>query len=151
MKPSGKVLWLAAALGSWMVVSGCGGYRAVRDTTPDVEQARRDYVSLNPESGYNEDILEGRVRKGMSRLQVRIAWGEPDQVNYGVPGSETWSYSETEKDRGASVYNLHFDSERLSEVDIERGGVPGSNQEREPAPKVEEPMKATSSKPEGGF
>lgn len=150
MKRLGTRLKMIAAL--CFMVTGCGGYRAVRDVTPDVEQARRDYVSLNPESSYNDDILDGRVRKGMSRLQVRIAWGEPDQVNYGLPGNEVWSYSEPELARGASVYNLLFEDEHLSAVDVQHAGESLTNQEREPAPKVEAtPPVKTSLKPEGGL
>ena len=109
---------LAAAL-------GCGTYRYMRDATPEIQRSRQEYVLNNPGNRYNDDISLGRVRAGMSRLQVRVSWGDPDRVDLSTkPGSgETWSYDETDATNGTSVYLLRFDGEALSFVKIDRSGV----------------------------
>jgi hypothetical protein len=95
----------------------------MRDATPELDMARQEYVRNNPGGRFNGDIAAGRVRKGMSRLQVRVTWGDPDHVTSSVPGSEVWAYEEVEPSRGTSVYNLHFDGELLTLVDVDHAGV----------------------------
>jgi hypothetical protein len=152
MSRNGKLGWIASAL--LLAGSGCGGYQYVRDVTPELEQSRQEYVQSNPENQYSDDILAGRVRKGMSRLQVRVTWGEPDEVTYKIPGGEIWSYSEIEPTRGTSVYNLLFDGEELNGVDVTRGGVSLTNTDPDMVPSTEVPLttvpSSTSGKPEGG-
>ena len=106
-----------------LLLSGCAAYRYVRDATPDIEKGRRDYVYNNPGNKYNSDIENGRIREGMSRLQVRVTWGDPDRIARSGPGGETWSYEESDASRGSSVYMLRFDGERLARVDIDRAGL----------------------------
>jgi outer membrane protein assembly factor BamE (lipoprotein component of BamABCDE complex) len=104
----------------------------MRDTSPDLHTSRQEYVVNNPGNHFNDDIEAGRVREGMSRLQVRSTWGEPDHVAPRV-GSEVWSYQEIEVSRGSSVYHLRFDGELLTEVDIDRAGaVPATNPNVDP-------------------
>jgi outer membrane protein assembly factor BamE (lipoprotein component of BamABCDE complex) len=105
---------------------GCSSYRYMRETTPDIEHSRKEYVDTNPGSRYTDDILAGRVREGMSRLQVRITWGDPDQVAPGTLGSEVWSYQELDPNRGTSVYNLQFQGELLANVRVDHAGTPMS-------------------------
>lgn len=122
---------------------GCGSYRYMREVTPDVEASRRDYVETNPGSRYKDDILAGRVREGMSRLQVRSTWGDPDDVNPSTPGTEMWSYSEVDPSRGTSVYNLYFRGELLADVQVQHAGTPLSTST------LDDP-KATKTKAEPG-
>ena len=103
---------------------GCASYRYMREATPDIESSRREYVETNPGSRYKDDILAGRVREGMSRLQVRSTWGDPDEVAPGTPGTEVWSYNEVDPSRGTSVYNLHFQGELLADVMVQHAGTP---------------------------
>jgi outer membrane protein assembly factor BamE (lipoprotein component of BamABCDE complex) len=103
---------------------GCSSYRYMRETTPDVEHSRKEYVDTNPGSRYKDDILAGRVREGMSRLQVRVTWGDPDQVSRGTSDTEVWSYQELDPNRGTSVYNLHFQGELLANVQVDHAGTP---------------------------
>lgn len=129
-------LWSAPILAG-MVLAGtvsCSSYRFVKDPTPEIENSRQEYVVNNPGNRFNDDIAAGRVRRGMSRLQVRVAWGDPDQV---APNrdrtAEVWAYEEPEAARGTSVYLLHFEGELLTHVDVERGDtlLPTSDVERE--------------------
>jgi len=103
---------------------GCSTYRYMRDMTPDIEQSRQAYVDTNPGSRYKDDILAGRVREGMSRLQVRVTWGDPDEVDSGTPSAEVWSYQEVDPSRGTSIYNLHFQGELLANVQVDHAGTP---------------------------
>lgn len=60
-------------------------------------QRRQDYVTTHPEltQQTKQDILEGRIRIGMTREQVKATWGYPDDINRTV-GSwgehEQWIY-----------------------------------------------------------
>jgi outer membrane protein assembly factor BamE (lipoprotein component of BamABCDE complex) len=47
----------------------------MRDITPELQTSRQEYVVNNPGNHFNDDIEVGRVRKGMSRLQVRSTLG----------------------------------------------------------------------------
>jgi len=101
----------------------------MRDPTADLERSRIEYVENNPGNKYNDDIASGKVRKGMSRLQVRVTWGDPDQVAPQPPGTEFWAYEETEPARGNSVYQLRFDGEILADIDVERASLQLQNSE----------------------
>jgi outer membrane protein assembly factor BamE (lipoprotein component of BamABCDE complex) len=116
-------------VGVLVALAGCSSYRYMRDSTADIERSRLDYVENNPGNKFNDDIASGKVRKGMSRLQVRVTWGDPDLVAPQGPGTETWSYEESEPARGTSLYQLHFDGELLAAIDIERAAVDLDNTE----------------------
>jgi hypothetical protein len=61
----------------------------------------------------------------MSRLQVRVSWGEPDQVVAGDrPGvDQMWAYAEQEPSRGVSVFQLRFAGEILQNVESSRDAL----------------------------
>ena len=121
-----RQIWRAPLTASALAgLLGCGTYYSMREATQELEHARQDYVLNNPGNRYNEDITVGRVRAGMSRLQVRVAWGDPDRVNMSTrPGSgEEWAYDETQESSGTAIYKLHFNGEVLSSVKVERAGV----------------------------
>ena len=75
--PKASSLLAAAGL---LAATGCSSYRYMRDATAQLEDTRSAYVINNPGNKYNDDIVQGRVRPGMSRLQVRVTWGDPDQA-----------------------------------------------------------------------
>jgi outer membrane protein assembly factor BamE (lipoprotein component of BamABCDE complex) len=106
-----------------LLLSGCATYQYMRDSSPDIEKSRRDYVYNNPGNSYNDEIGDGRIRDGMSRLQVRVTWGDPDRIVTNGANTETWAYDETETSRGTAVYNLRFDGELLTHVEIERAAL----------------------------
>lgn len=112
-------------LATLFAAAGCNSYRYLRDSTPQLEQMRYEYVRSNPGGKYNNDILAGRLMPGMSRLQVRVTWGDPDQVRAGsTPGiDQIWAYAENEPSRGTSVYELHFSGEVLESVEIQRAAL----------------------------
>ena len=110
-------------------LAACGPYRYMHDTTPELDVSRNEYVTNNPGNRYNDDILDGRVRPGMSRLQVRVTWGDPDQVAPRPPATEYWSYQEDDVASGFAVYELRFDGEILSDIDIDRSANLSSNDE----------------------
>jgi len=114
-----RSLVLVVALGGMV---GCTTFRYMRDPSPELEQSRQEYVVNNPGNRYNGDISEGRVRMGMSRLQVRTTWGDPDRSEAGrFAGSTVWSYDEEDPARGVVEYRLQFAGERLQNVEILRG------------------------------
>ncbi len=109
------VAWVA-------LLCGCAAFQSLRDPTPEIDTSRIDYVRNNPGNRFNDDIGTGRIRKGMSRLQVRVTWGDPDQIARGN-GNEVWAYQETEPSRGSSVCRLRFEGELLTRIDLDRSGV----------------------------
>ena len=113
---------LCVAVAATLGTLGCNSYQYVRDTTPQLEQMRYEYVRNNPGNRFNDAILAGRVQLGMSRLQVRVAWGDPDQVAAGdrLGVDQTWAYAEQEPSRGISVYQLRFGGEILRNVEVSR-------------------------------
>ncbi len=114
-------------------LTACGPFRYMRDTTPELDQSRNDYVTNNPGNRFSDDILDGRVRRGMSRLQVRVTWGDPDRAEAGrVPQSTVWTYMEEEASRGAVQYNLHFEGELLTRLEAKHGApeLPSSDANR---------------------
>ena len=127
-------------LATLFAAAGCNSYRYLRDSTPQLEQMRYEYVRSNPGGKYNNAILAGRVVPGMSRLQVRVTWGDPDQVRAGnTPGiDQIWAYAENEPSRGTSVYELRFTGEVLEAVEIQRAALvlnasPTSDEKPQPA------------------
>jgi len=132
--------------------AGCTSYRYMRDPTPEIEQSRVDYVTNNPNNDFNKDIRAGRVRKGMSRLQVRVTWGDPDELNNRGGGEEVWTYLEPDASRGDASYVLNFQGEILQNVQFEHSGAPPSTNEPnlEQQPKQVKPRQPdTTNKPDG--
>jgi len=114
-------------------LTACGSFRYMRDTTPELDQSRKDYVLNNPGNRFNDEIITGQVRPGMSRLQVRVTWGDPDKAEAGrIPLSTVWTYQEEEPSRGVVLYHLHFEGELLARVDTQHGApeLPSSDAER---------------------
>lgn len=114
-------------------LTACGSIRYMRDLTPELEQSRTEYVTNNPGNRFNDEILAGRVRPGMSRLQVRITWGEPDKAEIGrIPQSTVWTYQEDEPSRGVVLYHLHFEGELMSSIEVKHGSpeLPSTDADR---------------------
>ena len=112
---TGCVIVVASVL--W--ITGCGSSVIYYgDTTPKMETLRQEYVRNNPENRFNEDILAGRVQPGMSRLQVRVAWGEPDRMSKGDRAGidQVWTYAEDEPSRGESLFQMRFYQGVLHEI-----------------------------------
>jgi outer membrane protein assembly factor BamE (lipoprotein component of BamABCDE complex) len=133
--------------------TGCTSYRYMRDATPEIEETRVDYVTNNPNNDFNKDIRAGRVRKGMSRLQVRVTWGEPDLTNNRGGGMETWTYVEPDASRGDASYVLDFEGEILTSVAFQHSGVPPSTTDTDRDPEQTQPPQNPnpSKKPAGGY
>ena len=120
-----KATCLVTVVAAWLGAAGCNSFQYVRDSSPQLEQMRYEYVRNNPGNKFNNDILAGRVQPGMSRLQVRVSWGEPDQVVTGDrPGvDQLWAYAEQEPSRGVSVFQLRFAGELLQNVEVSRDAL----------------------------
>jgi hypothetical protein len=133
-----------------VAAAACASYRYMRDPTVDLQRSRLEYVENNPGNKYNDDIATGRVRKGMSRLQVRVTWGDPDQIAALPAGSEVWSYQEAEESRGTAIYALQFEGEILSNIDIDRTAAQlQSTDERTRQRREEEPVRTDSDRKPG--
>ena len=71
-----------------LVLAGC--------STPEsrIKSNPQAYASLSPAD--QELVREGKIRVGLSRAAVFLAWGKPDRVRYGVRQGhpfEVWIYT----------------------------------------------------------
>jgi hypothetical protein len=118
---------VAGALALAMICSlGCSAsYRYLRDPDSQIEERRSTFVSEHPGSAFNADILDGRVRIGMSRTEVVAAWGDPDEVRAArTAGIDVvYAYREDEPSRGESTFLLQFAGDFLQRVEVSRARV----------------------------
>lgn len=134
---------------SWSLAGSLGcarSYLYLHEPNPTLEQRRSSYVQHNPASPFGEDILAGRIRVGMTRVEVVASWGHPDEVQAG-PKREidlVYAYREDEPSRGDSVYLLQFRGELLSNIEVSRGHVlvdaPPRSREPEPGTTSRDPF-----------
>ena len=116
---------------------GCAAsYRYLRDADPLIEERRSSFVSAHPGSAFNADILDGRVRAGMSRTEVVAAWGDPDEVRAArTAGIDVvYAYREDEPSRGESTFLLQFAGDFLQRVEVSRGRVQVEHKAERPEP-----------------
>ncbi len=118
----------ALVTGAALWITGCAsnGVLYYGEPTQKMTEMRHDYVRNNPNNRFNDDILVGRVHPGMTRLQVRVAWGEPDRVHKGDRAGidQVWTYEEDEPSRGESFFQMRFYRGVLHEIAMTRGSNP---------------------------
>jgi hypothetical protein len=105
---------------------GCSSsYRYLRDSNPQIEERRSVFVSEHPSSAFSDDILDGRVRVGMSRTEVVAAWGDPNEVRAGRGAGIdlVYAYREDEPSRGESTFLLQFAGDVLRRIEVSRARV----------------------------
>lgn len=67
-----------ALLAATFLFSACSRtLRTPVTVEPDIQSKRELYARQFPEDPFVEDIVAGRIEKGMSTLQVKLAWGRP--------------------------------------------------------------------------
>jgi len=115
MKRTHAILVFLGAI--WIM--GCGGtYQYYTDPSSALQSNRYDYVKFNPGAPYNNQILAGKIQRGMSSDEIRAAWGRPTAVAPGdMPGiDEVWAYHDPDSSHGNAVWMLHFSSGTLNKV-----------------------------------
>lgn len=83
---------------------------------PESEIRRGQFIDQNPDLSEQrkQDILNGRIRIGMSREEVRASWGAPNDINRTVTAnnvSEQWVYGSIRNRRYA-----YFDNGLLTAI-----------------------------------
>lgn len=136
-------------LGAFLCL-GCGGtWQYFTDPSQSLQSTRYEYVKFNPGAPYNNEILAGKIQKGMSTDEIRAAWGRPTAVAPGdAPGiDEVWAYHDPVRSHGDAVYMLRFADGRLHKVEKLVGmAMAGSNSD-DPEHLGEKPDPAQSDKP----
>ena len=99
---------------------GCGGtYHYYTDPSAKLQNNRYQYVKYNPGAAYNNQILAGNIRSGMTRDEIHAAWGSPTAIAPGdQPGiEEVWAYHDPDQSHGDTVWMLRFSSGTLQNVE----------------------------------
>lgn len=133
-----------------ILVTGCGGtYQYYTDPTQALQNNRYEYVKFNPGAPYNNEILAGKIQKGMSSEEIRAAWGSPTAVAPGDhPGiDEVWAYHDPDLSHGNSVWMLGFSDGTLKKVEKIIGMALAGSQSAEDGHLGEEPERAQTDKP----
>ena len=135
---------------SVMFLMGCGGtYHYYTDPSQSLESNRYQYVKYHPSSAHSNEILSGKIQKGMSADEIRAAWGRPTAIAPGdVAGTdEVWAYHDPDTSHGNAVWMLRFSDGTLHKVEklVGMAMVGGNSTEDEHA--GEKPAAAQSDKP----
>ena len=88
------------------LLMGCGGtYHYYTDPSPTLQNDRYQYVKFHPSAPHNNQILSGKIQKGMSREEIEAAWGSPTAIPPGnVRGvDEVWAYHDPDETHGKAV------------------------------------------------
>jgi hypothetical protein len=133
-----------------ILVMGCGGtYHYYTDPSQALRNDRYEYVKFNPGAPYNNEILSGKIQKGMSAEEIRAAWGSPTAVAPGDhPGiDEVWAYHDPDLSHGNSVWMLRFSSGKLRKVEKLCGMALAGSRLEDEEHLGEKPERAQSDKP----
>jgi len=87
-----------ALLALVLILVGCGPSK----------EARREYVHANSRPpAIEQSIIEGKIRTGMTKEDVKASWGKPTDINrsyyQGVGRRTQWCY-----DRGAGSFQCVY-------------------------------------------
>ena len=137
MSPLVRPVVAGALVFAMVCALGCSAsYRYLRDPDAQIEARRSSFVSEHPGSTFNADILDGRVRVGMSRTEVVAAWGDPDEVRAArTAGIDVvYAYREDEPSRGESTFLLQFAGDLLQRVEVSRAAVQVEHNVERPEP-----------------
>jgi len=99
---------------------GCAGtYHYYTDPTQSLQNDRYQYVKYHPSAPHNNEILSGKILKGMSREEIQASWGRPAAIAPGdVAGiDEVWAYHDPDTAHGNTVYMLRFADGSLHKVE----------------------------------
>jgi hypothetical protein len=88
---SSRALALAIAT---VLCASCATSPPRRDTTPEIQAIRDDYLRTNPNVVHKGAIVRGEVVVGMGYQDVLAAWGRPTArvVEEGSDDAERWTY-----------------------------------------------------------
>jgi hypothetical protein len=124
----GLALFTLAAL-LCVVLTSCATCPGTFKEDRSIAKMREVYVRENPQCAYNDQILAGKIEKGMGIYEVLASWGfpqarEPDAG--GDPDILYWTYSMVNPGTmTAYLYRLKFDDYRLVDWDVSREGAVG--------------------------
>ena len=102
------------------LLMGCGGtYHYYTDPSQSLQNDRYQYVKFHPSAPHNNQILSGKIQKGMSKEEIEAAWGSPTAI---APGNvrgvdEVWAYHDPDETHGNNVWMLAFKSGSLQKVE----------------------------------
>jgi hypothetical protein len=108
---SGLLLVLAAT-----VAVSCSQLPRSNKSTEEMAGIRAEYLQNNPDGKYTDHIMEGRVVKGMSTLEVLASWGLPNvRRNWNRDDAEFWTYyARDEHTQQVVSYDLVFENKLLT-------------------------------------
>ena len=109
--------------------------------------SREDYIHLNPDGLYNENILQGEITRGMSGHEVMASWGLPNV--YLISRKELEEYWVYYVEDGSSssiiIYTLTFDDDNsLTDWDIDMKRFTDHSVVYDPKVQSEETVRSSS-------
>ena len=102
------------------LLMGCAStYQYYTDPSQSLLNDRYQYVKFHPSAPHNNQILSGKIQKGMSKEEIEAAWGSPTAIAPGdVRGvDEVWAYHDPDETHGNNVWMLAFKSGSLQKVE----------------------------------
>lgn len=84
--------------------------------------AREEYVELNPDCKYNENIRDGEITRGMDGHEVMASWGLPNVYMISKKQAEEYwvYYVDDRASNSILIYTLTFDYDNiLNDWDID--------------------------------
>ena len=96
-----------------LLSTGCASstLQLLQEPPPYLNDLRSEYVSVNPDSPYLQDVTRGAVVPGMDRFGVLASWGRPVHRLRNGSELEEWTYYELDPDSGDALeYNLVFEN-----------------------------------------
>jgi hypothetical protein len=74
-----------------------------------LDDLRAEYLAMNPDSPYRDNVVRGEIVKGMDAFGVLASWGSPERRAREENAAERWVYVDADQDSGDSIeYALQF-------------------------------------------
>jgi hypothetical protein len=110
-----RFLSLLFAVTVLLALNGCSGTSQVERESFTSSEAREIYIEGHPECGFQENIRNGEIVRGMNEDEVLASWGMPNvYLTSMVSDEERFIYYVQDREtRSVLVYMLDFDEDNI--------------------------------------
>jgi hypothetical protein len=116
-----RILAVITLSGLVLISLGCSSMHVVERENLVDPQLRADYIESHPDGKFNENIVNGEIKRGMFSEEVIASWGFPNVLLVDKDTeNQYWVYYTKGSDSGSvMIYTLNFDKSNLADWDIE--------------------------------